>query len=577
MEYTVSYQHAGSQVLSFSLQFTPNTERTSTEIRMSAWRPGRYELGNFTRFLKTVYAFDEQGNSLSIQKVTRESWIVEHPKNAKITIKYDYFAGLLNAGSTFLNQEQVYLNPVNCLLYVPEQMHEQCSLLMEIPDHYQIATGLEVVGKTLNARNYEQLADCPIIASASLIHHVFDVQQLKIHLWFQGECKPDLHKLEIDFSKFINVQIDAFGEFPEKDYHFLFQITPNRSYHGVEHENSTVCMLGPTYYLMTDVYDDLLGLSSHEFYHSWNIKKIRPVEMLPYDYTQPNYFRTGFVAEGATTYYGDLMLFRGKTFSQKQFFTTIEESLQKHFHNYGRFNMPVSEASFDAWVDGYEPGVPHRKTSIYTEGALFSMMVDIEIIFHSKGKYSLDNVMYDLYHEFAKKDKGYTTKDVQLLMEKYAGISLQNYFDNFIVGCNDFQPALEECLQKVGLKLKISPSTSYTERFYGFKVIDSNNRVAAIAPNSPAELAGFALNDVIISVNQFTPAGNVQEWFKYFHNEELKILLNTGETSAKYKALKAFEEKESVGFYPSYTLVKADELTEEQKQLFTRWTSNELL
>lgn len=576
MQYTVQYQHAGSQVLSFTMEFLPLEGKTTSEIRMSAWRPGRYELGNFTRFLKTVYALDENNQPLPIQKTSRESWIIQHPENKKIQIKYDYFAGVLNAGSTFLNHEQVYLNPVNCLLYAPDRMNEPCQVELFIPNDYKIATGLEVKGKTLHACNFNQLADCPIIASAHMIHHTFVVQNLLVHLWFQGYTKPNLKKIEEDFTKFISAQITAFGEFPEKEYHFLFQITPNRTYHGVEHENSTVCMLGPTYHLMTEVYDDLLGLSSHEFYHSWNIKKIRPVEMLPYDFTQANFFRTGFVAEGATTYYGDLMLYRGKAFSQKQFFTTIDESLQKHFHNYGRFNMPVSEASFDCWVDGYEPGVPHRKTSIYTEGALFNMMADIQIIYHSKGHYSLDNVMYDLYHEFAKKNKGYTAKDVQDLMEKYAGVSFQHYFDSYVFGTKDFQPELEKCLELVGLRLKITPSTNYTERFYGFKISESNNKISAIAPHSPAEQAGLALNDVLVAVNQYTPTNNVQEWFKFFHGETIKILVNTGETSAKYKELKANNSASEIGFYPTYSVTLLENPSEEQKQLFLRWTANEL-
>lgn len=574
MKYTIRYQNTGSQVLSFELQFQPIGNKTQTELRMSAWRPGRYELGNFTRFLKTVYAFDENGNVLSVQKVTRESWIITHKPNQTITVKYDYFAGLLNAGSTFLNHEQVYLNPVNCLLYVPDLMENPCQVELDVPDNYKIATGLEVQGKVLKARNFDQLADCPVIASASILQHTFQVQELKVHLWFQGECKPDLNKVESDFYKFINTQINAFGEFPEKEYHFLFQITPHRSYHGVEHENSTVCMLGPTYHLMTDVYDDLLGLSSHEFYHSWNIKKIRPVEMLPYDFTQANYFRTGFVAEGTTTYYGDLMLIRSHAFNRKQFFEALEDSLHKHFHNYGRFNMPVSEASFDCWVDGYEAGVPHRKTSIYTEGALFNMMMDIQIIYHSKGQYSLDDVMKDLYHNFAKQNKGYTVDDFKNLIEKYAGISVNHYFEDFVFGAKDFQPSLENCLELVGLKLKITPSTHFSERYYGFKLTDHHNKVTAVAPNSPAEIAGLSLNDTIVTINDFTPVNNTQDWLKYFHKERISLLINTGETNAK-KINLSISTEENVGFYPTYSLEMVENASEEQKQRFTRWTANE--
>src|SRR5690606_38816464 len=131
--------------------------------------------------------------------------------------------------------------------------------------------------------------------------------------------------------------------------------------------------------------------------------------------------------------------------------------------------MPVSEASFDSWVDGYEPGVPHRKTSIYTEGALCAMMEDILIIHHSERKYSLDNVMKDLYHEFALKGKGYTTDDYRNLISHYSGIDFHDFFRKYVYGCESFEDQLKTCLNLVGLDLNITPSVELYERNYGFK------------------------------------------------------------------------------------------------------------
>ena len=149
----------------------------------------------------------------------------------------------------------------------------------------------------MKASCFNSLAESPFIASNSLQHDVYEVKGIPFHLWFQGSCTPPFEKLKKDFTAFTQEQINCFGGFNSKDYHFLFQITPYNSYHGVEHTNSTVILLGSEKNVFEDRYVDLLGISSHELYHTWNIKSIRPAEMLPYDYTQENYSRLGYVVE----------------------------------------------------------------------------------------------------------------------------------------------------------------------------------------------------------------------------------------------------------------------------------------
>ena len=143
-------------------------------------------------------------------------------------------------------------------------------------------------------------------------------------------------------------------------------------------------MLGPSYVVFDAVYPDLLGVSSHELYHTWNVKAIRPIELFPYDFTKENYSELGYLCEGVTTYMGDLFLFKSNVFSEEEYFNELNQQLQKHFDNPGRFNYSVAASSFDTWLDGYVPGVPNRKVSIYTEGCLIALVCDLMIIHHSK-------------------------------------------------------------------------------------------------------------------------------------------------------------------------------------------------
>lgn len=575
MQYRIYYKNTSTQFIYIELT-VKNINSNETFVRIPAWRPGRYELGNFAKNIRNWKVYDDKGNELDASKTERDRWCVKTAGINSIVVKYEVYAGLLNAGSTYLDEHQLYINPVNCCCYVEGRENDQCEMYLDVPDEYQIATGLDKDPsnkKLVTAPNFDQLADRPLIASDTLKHIDFEVCGLKVNLWFQGECKPEKVRLINDFSRFIEEQIESFGEFPEKEYHFLYQITPHKTHHGVEHENSTVCMIGPTYSLFSTGYDEFLSLSSHEFYHSWNIKKIRPEEMLPYDLTKENYSRLGYVAEGVTTYYGDYMCYRSKVFTLEHFFIALEDLLDKHFHNYGRLHMPVSEASFDTWIDGYEPGIPHRKTSIYTEGALAALMTDIYIINNSDFKYSLDNVMYDLYHDYAKKNKGYTENIYKGLIEKYLGQDYTWFFDKYINGTADFEPELRKVFNMVGLDFVAEANPQPYEKNLGCKVSEDSLKFTHIAPGSPAEKHGIMVGEQIASINNFTVTGsNLKHWFNYFKNDEIYIRVRTIDSRIRTIIVPPYENN----YYAVHKMKVLNNLNESQSTLFEKWTKNSI-
>jgi predicted metalloprotease with PDZ domain len=575
MNYNISFKNPSTQFIYFDLEVN-NIQQSETYIRIPAWRPGRYELGNFAKNIRNWQAFDDKGNLLKFHKVSRDRWLVQTHGISTIHIKYEVYGSLLNAGSSYLDEHQLYLNPVNCCCYAEGWEMDKCKITLQVPVNYQVATGLEKDPQNhqiLYAHNYDQLADRPIIASPTIKHYEFRVCDLDVHLWFQGECKPDSIRLTNDFSRFIEEQIEAFGEFPEKEYHFLFQITPHKTHHGVEHENSTVCMIGPTYNLFGSSYDEFLSLSSHEFYHSWNIKKIRPVEMLPYDLTKENYSRMGYVAEGVTTYYGDYMCYRSKVFTQEHFFIALEDLLDKHFHNYGRLFMPVTEASFDTWIDGYEQGIPHRKTSIYTEGALCALMTDIYIIKESEFKYSLDNVMFDLYHQYAKKNIGYTEEIYKGLIEKYMGKDFTWFFDDYVNGVKSYEEEIKRVFSWVGLDFTAEPNPQPYEKNLGCKVSEETLKFTNIAPDSPAEKHGIMIGEQIASINGLTVTGsNLKHWFNYFKNDEIQIRVRTIDSRIRHITVPPYENN----YYAVHKVKIFNNLSDSQASLFEKWTKNSL-
>jgi len=293
-----------------------NINTPTLELQLPAWRPGRYELGNFAKNVKRVDAFDNNDNPLSYFKSTKDLWVIETKGAKKVRVTYSYYTTEINAGNCFADDTQLYVNPVHLCMYVPNRVNEEHTVELEIPDSYKIATSLKTSGKVLTAESFDELADSPIIASANLQSDFYTVNGIQFWLHFVGECQPDFEKIKIDFTKFTQTSLNFWGGFPVTEYHFLFQILPFKFYHGVEHQKSTVIAIGPGYNVNKGkTYEDILGVSCHELFHTWNIKYIRPIEMLPYDFTKENYARTGYVYEGFTTYYGDLLLLTSGVFN----------------------------------------------------------------------------------------------------------------------------------------------------------------------------------------------------------------------------------------------------------------------
>ncbi len=520
--YKISAKNPASHYIDVVLTIDHITSNT-LDLQLPAWRPGRYELGNFAKNVKHLQAFDDQGNVLGFNKSTKDLWHITNITTQTITITYSYFTSEINAGNCYADEFQLYVNPVHLCMFAPSQITEQHIIELDMPANYKIASSLTVNNKTLTASNFDELADSPFMASATIQSDSFEINGITFWLHFNGECKPDFEKINTDFIKFTKTQLSFWGDFPVTEYHYLFQILPFKMYHGVEHQKSTVIAIGPGYAINKgSVYEDVLGVSCHELFHTWNIKYIRPVEMLPYDFTKENYARTGFVYEGFTTYYGDALLYTSGVFTTEQYFDTLQERLVKHFHNYGRFNLSVADSSWETWLDGYVPGAPYRKTSIYDEGNLVAFMLDVLIMKLSNNNYGLKNVCQELYNEFGKKQRGYTEHDIRVLCEKYAGKSLHSFFDSYVFGIQNFEPQLKECFDYLGWEFTKKHSTHLNEAVFGFKAIDSGNakKVTLVAPNSPSWNASLSIGDEILAVNNITLRGDLNEWLNYFNTSE---------------------------------------------------------
>jgi predicted metalloprotease with PDZ domain len=550
------------------LNITLEIEKVNTpyiDLNLPIWRPGRYEAANYSKNIQKISARDSEGNVLNYEKLNSSCWRIQTDGAAAILIDYNYYAHQMDAGNSWYEEKQVYINFVNCMLYNEERLKEPCEVVLDIAKKYTVACGLEKTNTGLKAQNYYELVDSPMIASDTLQHFTYKVGNTDFHIWIQGNHSLDNETLLNDFWKFSLYQIGVMGELPTKDYHFLFQITPNKFYHGVEHGNSTVICIGPGVDLKTkDLYSEFMGVSSHELFHAWNILKIRPKELMPYNFGQPAVFPTGFVAEGFTTYYGDLFLVQSGVFDKAWYFNELNKLFLRHFLNYGRLNNSVVDSSLDLWVDGYQPSAPHKKCSIYAEGAMVALTLDLMIRHLSNNKRSLDDVMRTLWNDFGKKEMGYSIEDIQQVCEQIYGASLKDYFQDHVYGTKPKEEIVQELLDTVGCILELTDSEQALERELGVKVTyDGTDCIAVlIAPDSLGENI-FSVKDKILKINGQDPT---EEYTKTLKGGKWDF-----EIERNYEHKKVEIETTGQSYWKKYSIIQKENPSQKQRDSFEKW------
>jgi len=568
--YTIDCDQAQQRFIKIKALFPVNESKTI--IHLPSWRPGRYELGNFAKNIKNFKVYNDTNKAINFHKISKDSWEISTKETNTIRIEYQYYANELNAGSSYFDEQQLYVNPVNCFLYAEGKEQFSISLEINIPKNYTIASSLAQEKNFLFAANFDELADSPFICSENLEKQSYSVANIDFHIWFNNQLNIPWERVLDDFQNFTRKQVEDFGEFPVSEYHFLIQSLPYLAYHGVEHLKSTVITIGPSHELFEERYDELLGVSSHELYHVWNIKSIRPKDLLPYDFKKENYSELGYVYEGITTYLGDLYLLKSGVFSLENYLKELSKQFQKHFDNPGRFAYSVAQASYDTWLDGYVPGAPGRKVSIYTEGCLLAFAMDVKIRKATNNKSGIEEVMKRLYYNFAQNNKGYTEKDFIEILENTSGESFKDFFNDYVHGTAPYEAILIDALDFFGLELIQTPSNSYSEAKLGLKTIHQSNHllISAIYPGSPADMVGLSLGDELIAVNKIKLNNDFDTCLNYFDatSKTLSLFRNGRLLQLTLPEVNRF-------FYLNHKICKQNKLTNVQERAIREWGEND--
>lgn len=492
-----------------------------TTFYLPLWRPGRYERQNYHQNIGRVSAWDTNEDSLKIERVSTHSWELFASAGSEIKIRYEYYANVPDAGGSHVDQDGIYVNGINCMLYCNAYIEDTCSLQLELPDDYEVAISLEKEESHYIAESYHELVDSPFFAGPDLIHHVFEVENIPMHIWFQGDVKPDLFRIEADFRAYTEAQLKLFGSFPVNEYHYLIKVRSDKFRHGVEHLKSTVIAMGPGVELMGgERYKSLLEICSHELFHVWNVKTLKPASFLPYAYNEEVYSDLHFITEGITTYYGDLMIWKGGNWSLQQWVDSINGELWRFYRAGGRKHVTLQEASRNSWVNGYHgDGIPNNRISFYNKGYLTALLLDWQIRMTHQDTFSLDDLIRNLYWDLVPKGKGYQLEDFAKHAIKLLGEDVTlDYIEKYISGVESLDEGLKKLGMYFGLEYVELGHPALAESWLGLH-IEEGNTIEKVLPDSICQAAGISEGDQLVAINDLQINSNIEQVLQYLSAE----------------------------------------------------------
>ena len=476
---------------------------------MPVWTPGSYLIREYERHVQDFAATDAASKPLRWEKINKNSWLITTNGNAEWRARYRVYANELSIRTNELNSEHAFWNNAALLMYLDGYLNAPSTLQILAPQPWKIATSLPPAPGPKNtfwAENFDVLYDSPVeVGNFNLIS--FEVKGVPHRIAMSGEGNYDPARVRTDVKKIVETQIDLMGgEIPHPNYTFIVHLRQTGG-GGIEHLNSSVIGFRRFNFKPEANYRGFLRVIAHEFFHLWNVKRIRPDALGPFDYTKENYTKLLWVAEGVTSYYTNLTMRRAGFATEREFLDAMANSFQELQNRPGRLVMSVEEASFDTWIKFYRQDENSRNSQVdyYSKGAILGMLLDLEIRKLSENKKSLDDVMRYLFSEFFKKGRNYTPEDFQKACELMAGASLDQFFAKYVRGTEELN--YDESLRAAGLRLDTTGETSSAKAvelpYLGADLTQEGDRlmVTRVIAGSPAYEQGLNTGDQIVALN----------------------------------------------------------------------------
>lgn len=557
LHYQIEFDDYRQHLIHVTLRFLADPTQV---LSLPTWIPGSYLIREFSKHLESVKAYDEDGRLLQISKFEKNKWRLFNTDHELITVEYDVYAYDLSVRGAYVDQSRLYVNPACVCLGLDGQEDKAIEVEIFLPPelkHFQLATGLPhksfVSGRyTLKAKDYAELIDAPF-ELAEQSRFSFEAAGIAHEFVISGKHAMNAARMQQDLEKICGTEIAMFGSAPFKNYTFMTMATGN-SYGGLEHPNSTSLITPRDDLPQADEplepskeYQRFLGLCSHEYFHSWLVKFIRPENFANYNLNKEGYTSLLWIFEGFTSYYDDLILLRSGVINQESYVTLLKAQIERYLQNPGRTVQTVAESSFDAWVKFYRPdeNTNNAGTSYYNKGCLVALCLDLGLRLRGS---SLDALMRKLY-ENAQQGIQVSERTIFDLCRELTGQDWAEQI-NHLINTTDELP-LDQLLPEFGFSFELKNEQALP---FGLKVVDKPEGVLiqTARRDGAAAKVGLSANDVILAIDglkasekllaKYVKQAGTYSVYAFRRDELMQFELQAAETSLTTVELKVEDQ-----------------------------------
>jgi len=478
-----------------------------TDVKMPVWAPGSYLVREFSKNVEGLQARTVGGQALAVEKISKNTWRVRHPKQASFSVSYRVYAFELTVRTSFIDADHGYLNGSSVFMYPADnKMLGSTVAVQPAAGWAQVSTALRpTAGKfTYKAASYDELADSPIeIGNQKVLN--FTANGTPHQVAMCGTYSVDEPKLLADLKRVCEEAHRVVGKNPLDHYLFIVH-NLERGGGGLEHLYSTTLEVGRTTYGTEAGYKSFLSLAAHEYFHLWNVKRIRPVALGPFNYDQENYTHLLWVSEGMTEYYSKVINQRAGFISRDEYLGKLANEITAVENTPGNRVQSAAESSFDAWIRYYRPNEnsSNSQISYYDKGDLIGTVLDLSIAEATKGEKHLDDVfrlLYDKYYLGLK--RGFTDQEFQDAVAQVAGRRYDDFFRDSVYGTKTLDYAT--VLGYAGLGLTTAPLTTEGTSGASFSNRTGKLLVTGVVREGAAWSAGLNVNDEVLQIDGATP------------------------------------------------------------------------
>ncbi len=474
-----------------------NVDQARLIYAMPAWRPGAYIRKDFGQFVQNFQAWGESGQPLKIVKLNRNEWDVENENSSLVRIEYDIDERAARFMGPQLDSSFALVDGAMNFMYLKGHEHLPVLLSVRVPHGWKLATALPPLQSTFEftADNYHHLIDSPLFMS-QFQEYYFTCNERPVYTIISGTLPFDINEFLVKIKRIVSYDHDFFGGLPFEKYYFLFHITGDGlSGGGLEHRSSSVITFSESTNMQTAA-----NIIAHEFFHVWNVKRIYPSVLSPFDYSQEARTKSLWFTEGVTSYYADLTLVRTHIWTDGEFLKHQEELIEHLEENADRSVTSVEKASLDAWENGYHgAGI-----SYYIKGHLIGLLLDLSMREFTENQSSLDRLMRFMDQWFGEKNVGFEEDDLLRATNALTHRDFTDFFNRYVSGTVDLP--YSDILAYAGIKADITSSAVPDVGL--IKISNARNKIIVLDEAGPMARAGLKRGDLLISIDEKTISSN---------------------------------------------------------------------